>query len=93
MNLVDNTQNEIKTTIITTHLPIEEQKIEYYTLIKSEIGKPIKIWTEAWEVLETVNLQSVITYDTMGSVDDIVVLSDVKFSEAVVDRIRNAVEK
>ena len=83
----------MKTTIITTHLPIEEQQIEYYTLIKSEIGKPIKIWTEEWEVLETVNLQSVITYDTMGSVDDIVVLSDVKFSEAVVDRIRNAVEK
>ena len=51
------------------------------------------IWTEAEEVVEPVNLTLVWIDDSMGSVDDSVVFSDVKVDEYVLGSIRNEVKK
>ena len=51
------------------------------------------IWIDAEEVVEPVNLPPIMTYDSMGSADEIAVLSDVKVAEAVEDSNRNEVKK
>ena len=51
------------------------------------------ICTEAEEVMEPVNLPPIMTDGSMGSVDEIGVLSDVKVSESVLGINRNEVNK
>ena len=49
--------------------------------------------SESVEVVESINLPPIMTDDSMGSVDDIVVFSYVKVAEAVVGSNRSEVKK